>query len=252
MQDEKRPSGNENFSWSHFDSEAYFQHYYGEPHVDDDNVIKLACAALMGAAPDGAMLRMVDVGTGPNLFPLLLSLPRASSLTAWEYSRSNVEWLNAEIASDSMRSQWRHFWKVVVDAYGPAAALPDNPMPILRERVGVRNGSVYELPERQWDAATMFFCAESITEQRSQFEAACVRFARSVLPGGPLIAAFLVGSSGYAVSERPFPVLNISEADIHAVFAPISANKRTQQIGIVEKEIRSGYSGMVFLSAQAA
>ena len=32
---------------------------------------------------------------------------------------------------------------------------------------------------------------------------------------------------------------------------PISAGKRTEQIGIVEQEIRSGYSSMVFLTATA-
>ena len=78
-----------------------------------------------------------------------------------------------------------------------------------------------------------------------------MRFARCVKPGGSLVAAFLVGSSGYAVAERPFPVLNVSEADILRVFAPVSTDQRTEKIGIVEREIRSGYSGMVFLSAKA-
>lgn len=251
MPDEQKPAANENFSWSHFDSEAYFQHYYGEPHPDDEKVIRLACAALQAAEPRDGKLQTVDVGTGPNLFPLFCALPRAASLTAWEYSSSNVEWLKAELAGDAMRPQWQHFWDVVVDAYGSEADLPENPIPALRPKSHIQNGSIFDLPERQWDAATMFFCAESITERRSEFEAACVRFARSVRPGGALIAAFLVGSSGYAVAERPFPVLNVSEADIHEVFAPISTGKRTEQIGIVEKEIRSGYSGMVFLTAKA-
>jgi hypothetical protein len=47
-------------------------------------------------------------------------------------------------------------------------------------------------------------------------------------------------------------VLNISEADIHEVFEPLSTERQTQKIGIVEREIRSGYSGMVFLSARAS
>lgn len=248
---EKKPAGNENFSWSHFDSETYFQHYYGEPHIDDEQVIRHACAALIAAKPEGNGLETVDVGTGPNLFPLFCALPRAASLTAWEYSRSNVDWLRAELARDSMRPQWQHFWKVVTDAYRPGFDLPANPIPALRQKAHIQSGSVYDLPERQWDAATMFFCAESITEKRSEFEAACVRFARCVRPGGALVAAFLVGSSGYSVAERPFPVLNVSEADIHEVFAPISIDQRTERIGIVEKEIRSGYSGMVFLTAKA-
>jgi hypothetical protein len=251
LAESKKPSGNQNYSWSQFDSEAYFQHYYGDPHPDDDQVIALAVDAFKAAKPVDAKLRIVDVGTGPNLFPLFVALPRAATITAWEYATSNVSWLKAELVSEALRPQWQHFWGVTRRAYGPAFDLPSNPLPALQSKAEIRNGSVYELPERQWDAATMFFCAESITEKFGEFELACVRFAKCVRPGGALIAAFLVGSSGYEVAARPFPVLNVSEADILRVFTPVSANRRTQSIGIVEREIRSGYSGFVFLTAEA-
>ena len=51
---------------------------------------------------------------------------------------------------------------------------------------------------------------ESITERQNEFEAACASFARCVKPGGALIAAFLVRSSGYEVAGRKFPVLELS------------------------------------------
>lgn len=251
MADGKKPAGNENFSWSHFDSEAYFQQYYGEPHADDEQVVRCACKALMAAKPAGNRLDTVDVGTGPNLFPLLCAMPRAVTISAWEYEKSNVDWLKAELAADSIRPQWQHFWKIAVEAYGTSYELPANPIPVLRHKARIEQGSVFDLPERRWDAATMFFCAESITEQHSQFQAACLRFAKCVRPGGALIAAFLAGSSGYRVAERQFPAVNISEADIHEVFSRVSTDKHTEAIGTVEREIRSGYSGMVFLTATA-
>src|SRR3982751_6897228 len=49
---EKKPSGSTDYSWAEFDSEAYFRQYYGEPHADDDDVVRRACAALRGAKPD--------------------------------------------------------------------------------------------------------------------------------------------------------------------------------------------------------
>lgn len=251
MKSENEPAGNGSFSWSEFDSEAYFNHYYGDPHPDDDAVIRLACAAFKEARPAGAAFRTVDVGTGPNLFPLFVALPRAAHLTAWEYSTSNVDWLRAELAAGRLRPQWRHFWQVTREAYGSGVALPENPLPDLARRATIENGSVYDLPERRWDAATMFFCAESITQKREEFEHACRSFARCVEPGGMLAAAFLVGSSGYEVAARPFPVLNVSEEEIVAVFEPLCADVATARIGIVEREIRSGYSGMVFLTARA-
>ena len=153
-------SGNADYRWAQFDSEAYFQHYYGEPHADDDLVIRHAVEAMKHASPIGAELDVVDVGTGPNLIPLFCALPRARSLTVWEYAQSNVTWLEAEMERADMRPQWQHFWSVTREAYRPVCRLPDNPTSAIRAKTVIRQGSIFDLPEREWDAATMFFCAE--------------------------------------------------------------------------------------------
>ena len=54
------PSRNADYRWAEFDSEAYFQHYYGDPHPDDDRVIRLAVTATKAAPPLGAELDVVD------------------------------------------------------------------------------------------------------------------------------------------------------------------------------------------------
>jgi SAM-dependent methyltransferase len=245
------PSRNADYRWAEFDSEAYFQHYYGDPHPDDDCVIRLAVAAVKSAPPPGGEIDVVDVGTGPNLFPLFCTLPRARRLTAWEYAESNVAWLEAELRRSDTRPQWRHFWQVAREAYAPDFELPDDPIPLLREKCTITRGSVFDLPERSWDAATMFFCAESITESRDEFEAACRSYARCVKPGGLLAAAFLVRSAGYVVAERPFPVLHLSAEAIEQTFARHADILNAEQVGIVEREIRSGYSGFVFITGRA-
>jgi hypothetical protein len=247
----RAPSGNADFRWAQFDSEAYFQHYYGEPHGDDDLVIRCAVEAMKRAPPIGAELDVVDVGTGPNLIPFFCASPRARALTAWEYAESNVSWLEAEMRRDEMRSQWRHFWGVTREAYQPEWRLPEDPMPILRAKTVVRQGSIFDLPERTWDAATMFFCAESITERQDEFEAACSAYANCVKPGGALVAAFLVRSAGYTVADRRFPALCLSAESIEKVFARHANSIKAETIGILEREIRSGYSGFVFLTGIA-
>jgi hypothetical protein len=245
-------NGNADYQWAKFDSEAYFQHYYGDPHPDDDLVIRVAVEALKGALPVGPdMLDVVDVGTGPNLIPFFCALPRARRLTAWEYAETNVAWLREELVRDEMRPQWQHFWGVAREAYGAEWACPDNPMPALREKCVVTQGSVFDLPARTWDAATMFFCAESITGRHDEFEAACAAFARSVRTGGTLAAAFLVRSEGYVVGDRPFPVLKLSPETIDGVFRDHARDVRAELIGIVDREIRSGYSGFIFLTGTA-
>lgn len=43
--------GNADYEWSAFDAEAYFNHYYGEPHPDDDRVVACAVEAIKQAEP---------------------------------------------------------------------------------------------------------------------------------------------------------------------------------------------------------
>jgi hypothetical protein len=251
MSEGKKQGANSAFDWSKFDSEAYFQHYYGEPHPDDDLVVRLTVEAFKTVPTPGGVLRTVDVGTGPNLFPLFSVMPRASEMTAWEYASSNVDWLKRELESATLRPQWRHWWDVARAAYGAGYDLPDTPIPGLKQKLRVQQGSVFDLPAGQWDAATMFFCAESITSERSEFERAVASFAGCVRPGGALVGAFLVRSDGYIVADRPFPVLHISADDIIATFKQHATDVHAELIGIVEREIRSGYAGFVFLTGKA-
>jgi hypothetical protein len=243
--------GNADYQWAKFDSEAYFQQYYGEPHRDDDLIARLAAEALRRADPAGNALDVVDVGTGPNLIPFFSAYPRARRLTAWEYAEPNLAWLNDELKRDEMRPQWRHFWNVAREAYGVEWKLPDDPMRELREKAVLAQGSIFELPPRTWDAATMFFCAESITKRQDEFETACRTFARSVRVGGTLVAAFLARSDGYVVGDRSFPALKLSPESIDGVFSGYARNVRAELIGIVDREIRSGYSGCIFLTGTA-
>jgi len=243
--------GNADYSWDEFDTEAYFTHYYRELHPDDERVIRLTVAALAQAAPAGDQLQVIDVGTGPNLFPLFAAMPRAARLTVWEYAPTNVAWLKAEIERDAMRPQFEEFWAVVRGAWGTARALPDNPYPALRARADVRQGSIFDLPERQWDAGTMFFCADSITERIEEFDRACTAYARCVKSGGTLAAAFLLRSGGYVVAEREFPVLTLTTPVIRGVFEKLATDIQVEEIGVVAEEIRSGYSGMLFLTGRS-
>jgi hypothetical protein len=242
-------TGNEDYSWAKFDPDAYVAHYYGEPHPDDDEVLRLTCAAL-ATASEGRELRTIDVGTGPNLFPLLAALPVARSQTAWEFSPSNIAWLQRELTNPELRPPWTHFWEVVLGAYDPARAAIAHPLAALAEKTEVLQGSIFDLPQAQWDCATMFFCAESITARQEEFELACAAYAKAVRPGGVLAAAFLAGSRGYRVGEEDFPAVYIGAKELEHAFEGFVDDLDMTVIGARNEEIRSGYSGMIFLTAR--
>jgi SAM-dependent methyltransferase len=244
------PTTNADANWQAFDPDAYFDHYYGEPHADDALVARKAATALRDFAAGRDDLKILDVGTGANLIPLLAALPAAEVLTAWDYAASNIAWLEAEFARPVLRPQWQIFWCEVEAVYGAPATGWDAAQK-LKHCARAQQGSIFDLPLAQWDAASMFFCAESITRDAQEFGMACTAFARAVRPGGALVAAFLARSGGYAVGGIDYPAVPVDEDSIVAIFKPLCRSITVESIGLCDTEIRSGYSGMVFLSAIA-
>jgi SAM-dependent methyltransferase len=244
---DQSPGSNADANWAAFDPDAYFEHYYGDPHPDDDLVARLAAAALRDFAAGRTDLSILDVGTGANLIPLLAALPVAQTLTAWEYAQSNIVWLEAELQRPALRPQWQRFWAEVLQVYGIGADNMDAPKRLHR-CTQIRQGSIFDLPDAQWDAATMFFCAESITRVPAEFAKACKAFAQSVRPGGALVAAFLARSAGYEVGGVAFPAVPIDQAIVSDLFSPFARQLQVEAIGLTNNEVRSGYSGMIFLS----
>ena len=232
------------------DPEIYFAHYYEEPHPDDDVVLRIACEAIRESRPAG-LLDCLDVGTGANLYPLFAALPRAARLTAWEYAKPNVDWLKKELAGGGMRPQWRHFWQVVKGCYPSNAGLTTDPIAALRTRTTIHQGSIFDLPERSFDVATMFFCAEAVSDKKAEFDRACRCFARSVRAGGTLVAAFLLNSKSYVLGERRYAVMTLSEESLVQTFSTLATGLKLQKIGLVEKEVRSGYTGMALLTGES-
>jgi len=236
---------------STIDPEIYFAHYYEDPHPDDDVVLRIACEAIRESRPAGP-LACLDVGTGANLYPLFAALPRAASLTAWEYAKPNVDWLKKELAGGGTRPQWQHFWQVVNECYPTDAALTTDPIAALRTKTTIHQGSIFDLPERSWDVATMFFCAEAVTDKQVEFDRACGCFARSVRAGGTLVAAFLLNSKSYVLDERKYSVMTLTEESLMYTFSGLATGLKLQKIGLTEKEVRSGYTGMALLTGKSA
>ena len=98
----------------------------------------------------------------------------------------------------------------------------------------------------------MFFCAESITSRDDAFDAALAAFTGAVCPGGRVAAAFLVGSDGYDVAGRRFPAIRLGTAEIERRIRRHLETATCTPIGLVGTEVRSGYSGALFVSGITA
>jgi hypothetical protein len=175
--------------WKEFSSNDYWRRNYSDLHAEDREIIRRVSDFLICAfAERPPAERAIDVGSGTNLYPALLMLPWTERILLADYSESNVGWLQDQLADDTDPWPWLPFWCEIQEAKGYSYV--DKPRARLREACvsepgysGVERFSIFDLPEARWDVGTMFFVAESITEDAVEFRAAVAAFVGGI-PGG--------------------------------------------------------------------
>jgi hypothetical protein len=246
------PVLNADVPWNRFSSDDYWAKNYRELLPEDREIIRLVSNFFISAFADRppALRRGVDVGSGTNLYPALLMLPWAEQIMLTDYSASNVDWLRRQLDDDSAPWTWGPFWDELHKAEGYNEI--GEPRKQLRwacdsasGRAGVEQRSVFGLPAEQWDLGTMFFVAESITEDREEFRDAVAHFVGALKPGAPFAAAFMAGSDGYPVADTRFPALPITTGDVERHFTELGASGLSVELLRTEHRVRPGYEGMI-------
>jgi len=237
--------------WADFSSEEYFAHNYKTVQAEDQEIIHRVSLFFIDAFADRGPARCaVDVGSGSNLYPALLMLPWADHIQLTDYSPRNVSWLRDEINEDQPTWAWQSFWRELAGYRGYDQIM--KPREQLKAAClgspdlgGVRRQSVFELPRGRWQLGTMFFVAESITEEFTEFREAIGRFAGALQRGAPFAAAFMAGSLGYEVDGTWFPALKVTGEDVQECFEKFGADNLSVLANETSPGVRQGYEGMI-------
>lgn len=236
---------NGEFPWDEFDSSQYYDHNYKVLRDDDRQIVEII-RDFFATLDLSSHRNGIDVGSGSNLYPALAMLPLCDEITLYEYSASNVSWLQREIRSYS--SSWDDFWELL--AKEPPYKLVDSPREALAAVARIERGSIFDLPESRWDIGTMFFTAESISATPSEFRAALERFIRSLRAGAPFAAAFMENSAGYTVGARRFPAVAISANDVKNCLEGDVEDLAVYRVGLTNEPLRAGYDGMILATGR--
>lgn len=236
---------NSDFPWDQFDSQWYYDHNYKTLRDDDRQIIQAVRDFFVTLDPSSHR-NGIDVGPGPNLYPALTMLPLCREITLYEYSTSNILWLQREIKSYS--STWDPFWKLL--ASKTLYKSIGSPRETLAAVTRVERGNIFDLPHSQWDIGTMFFTAESISATPAEFQAALQSFIKSLRTGAPFAAAFMKDSLGYDVGTRRFPAVAITVNDVKNCLAANTEDFHVHRIGLTNKPLREGYDGMILATGR--
>jgi NNMT/PNMT/TEMT family len=244
--------------WNVFSSYDYWRRNYRELPPEDREIIRrvsdFLASALVGCPP---VRRAIDVGTGTNLYPALLMLPWTRQILLADFAKSNVDWLHDQIADNTSPWPWDCFWQEMQDAQGYSDV--DSPRERLRDAcasqqgyAGIEQLSVFDLPKARWELGTMFFVAESITEDPVEFRAAVASFVGALTPGAPFAAAFMAGSSGCPVDGTHFPALPIKPEDVERHLTALGVRERSVDLLETSHRVRDGYAGMIVATGFAS
>ncbi|MER5208036.1 class I SAM-dependent methyltransferase [Streptomyces sp. NPDC002825] len=235
---------NRDADWNAWPVDAYLAENYRRLHPCDIGVIRHHAAVYRRFAP-GSLSRTLELGAGPNLYPLMLAGAASRGVDALEPSAASVHYLRAQL-THGVDDSWRPFY-ALCRSLDPA--LPAECEEALR-RVRVVRGTADELVPGTYDLASMNFVAESVTEDFGEFTAVCDSFVRAVRPGGTLIAAFMEQMPSYRIGTGPvWPACPVDEAALRSVFGPRTTGPRITRLAKDRTLPEYGDTGVLLLTA---
>ncbi|REF94597.1 NNMT/PNMT/TEMT family protein [Asanoa ferruginea] len=247
MMGQSRVARNADVDWDAWPVEEYLQENYAELHAADRAVIAHHSAALAGLAP-GSIDRGVEIGAGPNLYPLMLTGAACRAVDAFEPSAANLAYLRRQL-QDGPDAHWAEFFAHCREAN---PQLPSS-METVLARIRVVRGGVLDVGAGKYGLASMNFVAESVTESAAEFRQFCEAFISAVRPGGVLVASFMENMARYRIAGgQEWPGHPVDSATVADVFSPHVIELEVSRIPADPGLPDWGYTGMVLLSARRA
>jgi hypothetical protein len=238
---------NTDLDWDRWPVSTYLEENYRELHASDDAVIVHHSAFYRDLAAE-SLGRTVELGAGPNLYPLFLASGAARRIDAVDRSAAGLGYLRQQIdvGPDPL---WAPYWDRC-RTLNPS--LPSTAHAALA-RVQVVADDAFSLAGAGYDLASMHFVAESVTEDPDEFAAFCAAFAATVRPGGHLIAAFMENMRRYELGDGSrWPGIPVDVAAVTRAFATLTEDLQVSRIDADPGLPDYGYSGMVLLRARRA
>jgi hypothetical protein len=234
--------------WDKFDVEEYVTRNYGRRLLEEDHLIIRAGATALkrSGIPLHSLHRVADVGAWPNFYPTMLFAPYISeegSLDLIEYSPPNRAYAETIVSGDDGRGPLAGTWDKFEVAMAQEGGQWQDALREARSKARILDGTIYDLPESEYDAIGSYFVSESITDDPEKFREGVFSLVRAVKPGGFIMIAHMLGSKGWPAGEGTnFPALPVTAEDLEEVYGNI-ADVEVMQVSATP-EARKGYRGM--------
>ncbi|MGK5683272.1 hypothetical protein [Actinoplanes sp. URMC 104] len=239
------PLRNRDVDWDLWPVSDYVDEIYRAVQPDDDAVLAHHSAFYRRFEP-GHFGRSLELGAGPNLYPLMVAAAVSRDIEAVEPSAASVAYLDQQLR-EGPDDSWQLFYRRCRELQ---PALPATLGEALG-RVRVRRGGARDLTPDTYDLASMHFVAESATEDREEFRELCHAYAGSVHRGGWLVAAFMENMGRYRIGTGPdWPGYPVDADRVREVFEPVTTDLTIDRVDSAPTSDGYETTGMVLLTAR--
>lgn len=235
--------GNASVNWDDFDPYLYVTENYAAILPPDREILTNLVRFYKDNPPKG---RFLEVGCGPNLYPVLAALPYADQVDIVEYGAKNIAYLRQQLDSpEGIWSQWIDLLKTLDPIYQVDLVQQ------LKDKVQVQQGNIFDLPQGKYDAVSMHFVSESLTNNWNEFDQANRKFLHALRPGGVFVSSFMENSQGYSSPGRPFPAVAVTAEDVTKSLKPLAEDLNVQEVAAGRGVVRAGHTGMLTATGHA-
>jgi len=248
--------------WDQFDPWAYVAHNYQKMMTEDREIISIISNELTSMNIPLKQFKIVgDVGTGPNLYPAILISPYVSENGQIELiepvlpNRNYLKKLFNNLSNNEPALFGNNWSNYACEIVGLCGNIYSNALCRLQRLIKIKNGSIYHLPEDEYDFVSSYFVAESISDSYYQFQLALNNIVNSVVTGGIIVTTHMLHSEGYQAGENTkFPAVKISLDQLEESLVKTGLKKGGYKIWTVstrkpEEKVREGYQGMAVVIA---
>lgn len=201
--------------WSAFNPRDYLEEYYGAVGPENLALMAFFVKAFRGVSAESTLL---DFGSGPTIYSFITAAALVAEIHVCDYLPANLAEIGRWLQGESSAWEWTTFVKTALRLENGRDGL-DNCR--IEKREGIIRKRVSRLCEcdarkcppigepRNYDVVTTNFCAESATEDVSEWRMMVKNIASVLKPGGRLITAALEGARSYSVGRKVFPAVTI-------------------------------------------
>lgn len=250
-------------SWKSFNPQKYLCTYYdlSRSHKlpsDEVAIIKLQLKILDG----GRFSRAVDIGCGPTIHHSIVPSVYTKELFVADYLSSNIREVQKWIANEEGAFNWdmyiREVLKIELSRSPTTEELLQRKM-MLRKTLrpmscNIKKASVLGQSSylRSFDLVMSYYCADSATSSRFEFQKYIENIMMLAKPGATFIFSMLHDAKHYSVGSRNFPSVSAEPDYVSKVFGDLKTPIDSLDIGIVNvaEFINEGFSSILLISGK--